>query len=179
MHLATRLFSISIFILTCSCFAQCKKNNNASISDNPYGLPNATQTGAGAFACRINGENFIARNDIDHINGVLRNDTIGIGGSFLVGNFFDIISIGIYGNLKAGSVYGFSDTIHTSCLFGTDSTCQAIVSVTTIYPRIGSIILTKLDTINKIISGTFNIKIPIPQCDTLNVTDGRFDYQYN
>jgi hypothetical protein len=87
------------------------------------------------------------------------------------------------GNIKENVAYSLSDTLHTYCVFVTDSTCQLVVGVTNIYTRIGSIILTKLDTSYRntnqnIISGTFNFKVPIAGCDTLNVTDGRFDIRF-
>jgi hypothetical protein len=47
-----------------------------------------------------------------------------------------------------------------------------------LYGTDGELALTKLDKINKIASGTFNCIIPIPNCDTLKVTDGRFDIKY-
>jgi hypothetical protein len=67
---------------------------------------------------------------------------------------------------------------HTYCLFDTDSTCQQIVTVTYVYPRTGRITFTKVDTVNKIISDSFEVQIPIPGCDTLSATYGRFDILY-
>ena len=177
-----KIMPLAVLLFLCFCFAQCHKDKTPA-PDNPYGLPNATQTGAGVFACRINGTNAIAKNDIYHQGGGVHNDTLGIFGSSPSGRFFNIISLGVYGNLKESVTYNFKDSIHTFCLFGTDSTCQLIVSVTNTYPKNGSFILTKLDTTHKnttqnIISGTFSFKVPISGCDTLNVTDGRFDISY-
>ena len=42
--------------------------------------------------------------------------------------------------------------------------------------KTGTIQLTKFDTVNKIVSGIFDsLAFPIPGCDTLYVTSGRFD----
>ncbi len=42
----------------------------------------------------------------------------------------------------------------------------------------GIIQLTKLDNSKKIVSGSFSCVIPIESCDSLRVTDGRFDIIY-
>ena len=40
----------------------------------------------------------------------------------------------------------------------------------------GSLTLTRFDLKAGIISGTFHFKLYQPGCDTLNITQGRFDY---
>ena len=47
-------------------FSQCRKNTGTP-TDNPYGLPNATQTGANIFACRVSGQLFISNSDFYHM----------------------------------------------------------------------------------------------------------------
>ena len=42
----------------------------------------------------------------------------------------------------------------------------------------GGLTITKLDRINRIISGTFNAKLIKSGCQTINITDGRFDMKY-
>lgn len=42
----------------------------------------------------------------------------------------------------------------------------------------GKLFLTKIDTFQKIISGTFQFSIKTDFCDTLKITDGRFDIKY-
>lgn len=66
---------IATILLTAS---KCKKDTVKP--DNPYGLPNATQTGAGVFACRINGQSAIAKNRLGIIGASLTNDTLYIHG---------------------------------------------------------------------------------------------------
>src|SRR5215475_6487766 len=46
-----------LFVLAIFTIAHCKKDSG---SDNTYGLPNATRSGVGVMACRINGVNAIA-----------------------------------------------------------------------------------------------------------------------
>ena len=42
----------------------------------------------------------------------------------------------------------------------------------------GNLTITKADSVLKIISGTFNFDLPTDFCDTLKITDGRFDIKY-
>lgn len=169
--------TVPFILLTSSC------HKSPVVLDNPYGLPDATQTGAGTFACRINGENYIAAYGIYTEHGGVIGDTLGATGQFKAGRFYYILSFGIFKNLQVGSTYSLSDTVNTYCLFGTDSTCHDIGKSTAIYPHIGTLTITKMDTTHhttstNIISGTFNCKVPIPDCDTLDVTDGRFDLSF-
>jgi hypothetical protein len=131
---------LAALLFICFCFAQCHKDKTPA-PDNPYGLPNATQTGAGVFACRINGINAIAKNDIYHQGGGASiNDTIAVKGSFIIGRFFATIYVGLESNAMENVTYSLADTIHTYCFFITDSTCQVIGNVTAIKSKIGTVI---------------------------------------
>jgi len=163
-------------ILTAS---RCKKNVGPP-SDNPYGLPNATQTGANIFACRINGQNWISKTEIFYMGASLGNDTLGITGSAGSYSFQDII-INLYKNFQQGSLYNLGDSLKGRLFYLADTSCLGAGgrgSIVTSHAVSGSLTLTRLDRTNKIFSGTFNCRIPIPKCDTLNVTDGRFDIKY-
>ena len=46
-----RKLLFAIAILSCFCFAECKKNKHRPPPDNPYGLPNATQEGKNILVC--------------------------------------------------------------------------------------------------------------------------------
>jgi hypothetical protein len=64
----SKIIAATLVLICIFCFSNCHKNSNPA-PDNPYGLPNATQTGAGVFAYRINGVNAIANDDIIHQGG--------------------------------------------------------------------------------------------------------------
>jgi hypothetical protein len=180
MKRGLKILLISIVFCGLFCFAQCKKDRNKPKPDNPYGLPNATQTGAGVFACLINGEKFIAGDKPVYGNGAqLREDTLAIAGEPTLGAYFKGIQFTIQTNIQQGKIY-YIDSVMTIAVYGTDSTCEGISSNVTIsYSKTGTIQLAKFDTINKIVSGTFDgLAFPIPGCDTLHVTNGRFDYHY-
>ena len=42
----------------------------------------------------------------------------------------------------------------------------------------GSLIITKLDRTNRIVAGTFTAKLYKAGCDTINITEGRFDMKF-
>ena len=180
MKRGLKILLISIVFCGLFCFAQCKKDRNKPKPDNPYGLPNATQTGAGVFACLINGDKFIGGDKPFYANRAqLREDTLGVSGEPYTGRYFQFIQLAIYGNLQEGKLYEV-DSINIISVLGTDSTCHGISSdVVTAYSQTGTIQLTKFDTVNKIVSGIFDsLSFPIPGCDTLHATNGRFDYHY-
>ena len=163
-----------ICILGCS---SCKKNTVTVAPDNPYGLPNATQTGANMFACRVNGHNVVAKYDFYDIGGWMSSgrDTL---------NVFATIS----GRITLGSInknriinipYKLGDSTQTLFYYGTDTTCSGLINYINISKAVGTITYTKIDTINLIVSGIFNCNIPIPNCDSLNLTDGRIDIKYH
>jgi hypothetical protein len=157
------------------CFATCLKGK-VPPPDNPYGLPNATETGNDVFACRINGANYVSTGGLGY-GAFIQRDTVAARGGFKVGHNFYELEVGFIGNVQENISYSLADTVHTFCQFYTDSICHPVTTATFIYPRIGSITLTKRDTVNQIISGIFEVQIPVPDCDTLNVTYGRFDMQ--
>jgi hypothetical protein len=170
---------LAITIFSCFAFAKCNKEKNVLPPDNPYGLPNATQKGANVFACRVNGENWISKKGIYNMGGGVDNDTIRVFGSPKINGYFEDITLVIKGNLVEGNTYIF-DSNNYKVDFSTNKTCIGYTgsNVVHLFSISGSLKLTKLDTNRKILSGLFNCIIPIPNCDTLNITDGRFDIQY-
>src|SRR5690625_5713030 len=85
----------------------------------------------------------------------------------------------IGGSLSEGQKYSFTDPSNyyniqfryfmknLKCWFEFDDTFE------------GSIIYTKIDRKNFILSGEFEFSAVNDECDTVYITDGRFDMQYN
>jgi hypothetical protein len=170
----TILLPLIVFMF---CFAQCKKDKTPP-PDNPYGLPNATQTGANTLACLINGQKFIAYNDVNHIGAGFVNDTLIIGGQPKNKNYIENLLLKHF-NKPIEKTYAI-DNIYTFSSLITDSICTGIVFNIYQFNAIsGSVQVTKFDTTSKIVSGVFNCIIPIQNCDTLKITDGRFDIIYH
>lgn len=168
---------VAVLLFFCFCFAECHKNKTTA-PDNPYGLPNATQTGANTFACLINGQKFIAYNDVNHIGAGFVNDTLIIGGQPNNKNYIENILLKLF-NKPIEKTYTI-DNINTFSSLITDSTCTGIVfNIYQFSATSGSIQITKFDTTRKIVSGVFNCILPIQNCDTLKITEGRFDIIYH
>jgi hypothetical protein len=151
---------------------QCKKSNPAP--DNPYGLPNATQTGAWTMGCLINGRTWVSPDY--NLMATLRGDSIvGVLGKSL-GRFSNEIMVGVRGNMGLFPV-SHPLPIDSCCTlyYVTDSSCLGGTVVTALRAIKGSITITRLDAANHIFSGTFNGTMPMPNCDTLYITYGRFD----
>lgn len=160
-------------------FCACKKPKTPTQPDNPYGLPNATQTGADVFACRVNGQNWVSSKSIYSMNAGYRNDTLFAFGTIGDNNYFEKLGFEINGNSQPNMTYqvgprtcSFRLSTNKSCLGYLGSNVLNLQGVN------GLVRLTQNDTNKKIISGAFECIIPIPNCDTLRITDGRFDLRY-
>ena len=194
------LLLVTLVMIGCS---SCKKDAPPT-PDNPYGLPNATQTGEGLVACRVNGRNWIIQNhnytsygtswhSSDNRKSLIVGTTIDKPVDSSMQDFqFEIISDSV---IKQGVTYSFADSTK-----GIASILRLIYPCGPSdfgwgggqigYANGGSVTITKLSGApnlvlgtgynpDAIISGTFNFIIPIPNCDTIFITDGRFDINYS
>lgn len=155
--------------------SHCKKPKMQT--DNPYGLPNATQTGANIFACRVNGQNWISKQTSFDLGGSIINDTLAVKGTYH-GIAVETIYLLIKGDLQQGNMYNVN--INCSINYTTTRLCNSNnINFYSYQSSDGEAVLTKLDRVNKIISGTFFFNIIRQNCtDTLHFTDGRFDIRY-
>jgi len=164
-----------------SIFAGCRK-------DKPQEdiLPPATQTGAGTFGCKINGKVYIPKGtsgtgtpnpkiqyDVD-LNG---NPYLSIEtyqyptnvNSGLIISFGYLTNIGFYSGLDSFRfAYGSLNT---------NMNCGISTLDTTIKVNGGGQI-TKLDISNRIISGLFDFTSLKSGCETVRITEGRFDIKF-
>ncbi|GAB1463104.1 hypothetical protein MASR2M52_11350 [Pedobacter sp.] len=151
---------------------KCKKDNQ---NPNKEQLPAATQTGANTFGFLLNGEVWLPKGGLLDQKLDLTYDPTYAGGSF--GIFANRLlssedkmklSIGLTGVNKTGTYYFNNNGV---IYRNSKSDCyyfeNRIVS--------GSLTITKLDLINKFISGTFEFKLEKDGCLTINATQGRFD----
>lgn len=174
----TFILLLSLFtILTAS---ECKKPKPPATDD---GLLPATQTGANIFACKVNGQNWISKRSSPNLGGGVVNDTFFIYASnpetSIFYERFDI-RINNYSVLLIPFLLNDSDSRYV--LFSTNKQCFANTGGLGIgkgKSYDGELRLTKDDKINKIFSGTFWFSIRTDYCDTLKITDGRFDIKYN
>jgi len=174
---------------------QCSKTNI-----DPSGLPPETQTGAGIFACKINGVAWQWKDpDYQFLDTRPKTtwsfDNSYYGGTLYVGGFrySDGKESDSYLTINADSINfrkvalvapkigdfscdfeNFSSKSATCNQFSTNPNYDTSKS----FSSSGKLNITRFDKIAKIISGNFNCTIIQIGCDTLKITDGRFDIKY-
>jgi hypothetical protein len=168
------------FSFLCILFIGCKKKSTLPTPDNSYGLPNATETGANIFACRANNESWISGNTPSVISGYILSDTLSASGSSGDNDHFQRLVLKIKGGIAATKAYQVASDSSVSVCLITDKNCQGFGSSIPIqYAINGKITLTNVDKVKKIFSGLFQCTIPVENCDTLIISNGRFDMHYN
>lgn len=172
----------AILILSIFSFAQCKKTNTDS-----NGLPAATQEGKNTLGFLLNGQpwkpqgnNGTANLSID-VDFGFNQGVFGIAAyRILLSNNREYFGIGIRDSLNfvtIPSMLTMNKYSIANSRFSTN-TCDMSFYDTTVF-RSGNLNITKLDKVNRIISGTFNTILFEPNCgDTIKITDGRFDMKY-
>ena len=174
-------YSIWLWLIAFSCFfVSCKKEREDT-------LPAATQIGAGTFGCKINGRVYIPKGSsgTGAPNPKVQYDVDLNGQPYLTIDANKFIS----NNVESGVLISFGNLINIGTyLVPTNFKFSAgwpeiigACGVSTIDNSVHSFgggIITRLDIPNRIISGTFDFKAVKPGCDTVRVTDGRFDIKF-
>jgi len=181
-------FALSVSLMQCS-----------KTAVDPIGLPPETQTGAGIFACKINGVVWQYKNPnyevlstkpktrwefdptlwggnlyiggVRYLDGVKENDLLSLGADSLLYNNEKTIF-----GLKREFGIRFTNYTPNSNECGDIGTSP--LGDTTNFYSSGKLIISKLDQNTKIIAGTFYCTIKQTGCDTLKITEGRFDIKY-
>ena len=140
-------------------------------------LPAETQSGKNTFGCRVNGKIWVAEAPfpISRLTGGWYKGSLNIYGIKKKDNTSQHIYIRRVKTTAVGTyILNNSDTeqVHFSdlsinCDYYTDSL------------NTGHLTITRLDTINGIISGRFDFKVKQTGCPDIEVTEGRFDYNYH
>ena len=172
---------LGITVLYCLfCFAQCKKNNPDS-----NGLPAATQDGKNTLGFLLNGQPWKPQGNNGTANLSLYYDATLAGGGFNLAAY-RIISNGVRQRLTM-----FGDSIQYAqrialpnpnkfgAIFRNDvSGCDYDIADTIVKITGGYFDLKKLDKINNIFSGEFEIKFKKVGCEDVQISQGRFDMKY-
>jgi hypothetical protein len=182
--------ALLVLIATLTQCSSCKENVNPD-------LPPEAQTGAGTFACRVNGQVWIYKDPTDIFSSkpttnwsfdpsehggrlditAIRTDTEK-GINEQIGLLADSLTLRNIAKLDSKN--------NDMSLFYTNykiSKCNDFFSKIQIdtskrFLSKGNVIITKLDLKTKIISGRFDCTIFQTGCDTLKITEGRFDLKY-
>jgi hypothetical protein len=163
-----KLLQIATIALLLFSAANCEK-------ENPTALPPETQTGANTFGCYVNGKLFVAQSGYGYF-----------GEPYLYGWYskkddccLDIIANSKNGRLRLSAFKIEEETKNTL------SVAQYKYWEKNIWyggHMIDEIYITRFDTINKIVCGTFSCKLRIDDDQNnntndsiINIRDGRFD----
>lgn len=146
-------------------------------------LPPATQIGANTFGCLVNGKAWTPRGNNGTSNYSVSYDPGLHGGLFDLltyrypdeSGFFQRISLDVTSNAQVGS-YSFQNSQRSRAVFrDTRPNCYwSSADSATTYRR-GTLTITRLDLTAGIISGTFDFTLYKLGCDSIRVTNGRFD----
>jgi hypothetical protein len=152
-------------------------------------LPPETQTGAGTFGCLINGNIFKPKGDpfggpilscaYQYINGgyYFQIKAFNKGGAvnYGVGIFTDSSRIqeGLKLVLRNRNVQGEGYGLYSI------SELQGLTNYITNTSDSGEVIIKKLDSINRIVSGTFWFDAINPSGEKVQIRSGRFDMKYS
>jgi hypothetical protein len=144
-------------------------------------LPAETQEGKHTFGCLVNGKVWVPRGSksashVNSMNADYDGNYFYVTASLFSDQVDQSIAIHITQGMNKPGVYLLNnrkesylyfDDANTDCYYGLDS-----------LPQSGIIEITKIDTKKFFISGRFSFTLVQPGCDTIRVTDGRFDVKY-
>lgn len=166
------LVFVSILLWACSCEDDSLKQ-----------LPPATQEGKNTFGCLIDGEVFMAN------RGGLFSSAIGV--EYLAPDYFRTSGSGslnscedddvshIYLYINDSSIISIGDIIYLGSNFRkSGSVIKCGTEFKTFNEYSGELEITKLDTLNKIISGTYWFDAKSEEGEVVEIRDGRFDINY-
>jgi hypothetical protein len=180
-HWISTRSSFGFLLLLLVAGPQCKKS-----SPPPNILLPATQEGKNTFGCKVNGEVWIpyyhcgfGTSGCDELGfHVYSSDSVNklplqfslVTERSISDNNYSAFFINTYrANItQTGNIY---DSVSIWCVIGHDYYTQSFYA--------GSMNLTKLDTVNNIMSGTFSFTQYNTPNDSVVVTDGRFDLTFN
>lgn len=173
-----RLGPTPLLLATLLSLSQCKKSDPAPVDQ----LPPATQTGANTFGCLVSGQpwtpqgyngtsNYSVYYDAGYRKGTL-NIWVYKYNSSDNSSRQDIIIFS--DSLKSTGLYPLTITNHQEVLFyGSKGQCEFHQHEG--HYRRGTLTITCFDLTAGIIPGTFAFILYKPGCDSVRVTNGRFD----
>lgn len=164
------LLLVGLFAFSC-----CKKDNPTS-SSNPSSLPPYTETGANTLGFKVDGKIWLPKAQpfgtsplfADYDNGTFYLKSSNETDYFSIEIYNKIYSIGTYVLIyKIDSIYTcFERENDPYCYYRTDSLNTGLLNIN------------KLDTLNKIVAGTFELNMIGQNQEKLKITEGRFDVKY-
>lgn len=154
-----------LMILPLFSLTGCEDDDNTPT--NPIDqLPPATQTGANTFGCLINGEPLSITNS-NLMTAIYQGGFVQFGGGGVYMRVLDPFTVNTFNDLTNRARYIIhQDNAPALCYYDFEDCFEGYVK------------FTKIDQTNYIISGTFEFSTVNEQCDTVRITNGRFDMRY-
>ena len=160
--------------------ARCRKE------DEPQ-LPPETTVGAGIFGCKVNGRVYIPKGydgtgtpnpkvSLQSFNGNLI--LVLSTNQFEVGNSIGYVNISIADAVLSTGIYTYPDKMNFTVGWPKIINDCFTPAFDTTVKKWGDVIVTRFDNIDRIVSGKFNCKFMTKICDTIRITDGRFDFKF-
>ena len=172
-----------LFVPLALLLAQCKKADQAPADQ----LPPATQTGAGTFGCLVNGQpwtpngfvglstNYAVTYDPGYLGGALQVKTYRYTGAN--DDVYQAMTFGAAGVTGPGAhafpLAGPNGIYYAD--YGQLAPCRYFGSLPVPLYQTGTLTLTRFDLTQGIVAGTFSFTMVQAGCDTLKITQGRFD----
>ncbi len=176
---STKLLSIiSTVFIACIFFSCCKDKTDDGTPVEQ--LPPETQEGKNTFACLWNGQVWVARGSISisALQGDYANGEFALLANNVSSSISQCIGFQVEKNFYQANYFLLkfdNDSLAWGYCSDRVSNCS---SYTDTIDNTGHLIITKFDTVNRIISGTFDMNITPLGCDEINITQGRFDIRY-
>jgi hypothetical protein len=179
-----RKFLLYLCLATLTQCSKCKREDPAP-ADQASQLPPATQTGANTFGCLVNGKPYTPQGRVGlGSNFAVSYDPTFNGGDLIVSTYSAAGTanrqyLSVLGNhIKKAGNYQFSSSNEAGAFFDDNTrtvSCDYYDSRNSGSFSKGAITITRLDLQAGVVAGTFAVSIAKPGCDTLKVTQGRFD----
>ena len=177
-----------LLYLCLATLTQCSKcKNDPAPADPASQLPPATQTGANTFGCLVDGKPYTPKGSTGTSNFNVMYDPVLNGGDLIIAAdriegsrqwYITILAAPVttIGKLSFSRPNGACKALYADT--PAPSACNLIYSDRDVSYRSGQLEITRFDTRARIVSGTFNFKLLQAGCDTLRITQGRFDAKF-
>ena len=168
-----------LFLLPLALLLGCQKTG----PDPAAQLPPATQTGAGTFGCLVNGQPWTPQGNDGFSNYSVSYDptyhhgTLAVSAYRVSGSGKDEVTIGFASDsVRTQGNYSIVRGGPNLAVVTYQTGCQYHSTDIGTYGR-GAFNITRLDLKAGVVSGTFAFTLYKPGCDSVRVTQGRFDRQ--
>jgi hypothetical protein len=178
-HISYPVITLLLFMV-CSCHWPSINPGPqpAQPKPKPDTLPPATQEGKNTFGCLVNGKVWLPGGSVNCLEAQYYHGMFMVGSSKQVKDRIQSINWA-YKPIYGPGTYYFKYTIAGSPGAGfidySDTTNWKSTDKDSLYTYVT---VTRLDSIKRIISGTFRLRFTPPGNDTLDITNGRFDMKY-